>query len=86
MSRVPRQPRYVPPVIDPAQIRVLADRALAGDVVQPESIEELGAFLDELRRRGYELKRRTEGEQREAPWLFLIAPLSASVPAETDKG
>ncbi len=57
---------------DAQQIALMADRAIAGDVVQPASIPELCALLGELKGRGYGLKRRTEWEQRANPWLFLV--------------
>ena len=80
----PRHSAYSPPALTAAQIAHLADRALAGDVVSPGSIEGLGALLDELKRRGYTLKLRTEYEQQAAPWLFIVAPVETSpVPAET---
>jgi hypothetical protein len=77
----PRSSVTQPPACTAAQIAHLADRALAGDVVSPGSIEGLSALLDELRRRGFELKRRTEWEQSAAPWLFIVTPI---VSAETE--
>lgn len=59
---------------DARQIALMADRAIAGDVVQPASIPELCALLAALQERGYGLKRRTEWEQRANPWLLLVTP------------
>lgn len=83
MKRTARQtyiPQPQPPVLDAAQLDALADRAIVGDVVQSGSLMEFCALLAVLQARGYELKRRTEWEQRAAPWLFLV------VPAETPGG
>lgn len=82
MTRATKSGHYQPPAFTAAQIAHQADRALAGDVVTPPSIEGLCALLDELKRRGYTLKRRTEWEQDEAPWLFIVTPI---VPTETER-
>lgn len=68
----PRSGATQPPVIDQTQIRSMADRALAGDVVQTASVEEFCALIEELARRGHPLKRRTEWEQKAAPFTFLV--------------
>jgi hypothetical protein len=74
----PQKPRYMPPAIDPEQIPQLLEHALAGDVVQLGSLEELCAVLAEAQRRGYELKHRTEWEQRADPWLLILVPVQAT--------
>ncbi len=72
MKRPPKPATPHVPEIDARQITLMADRAIAGDVVQPASIPELCALLAALQARGYGLKRRTEWEQRANPWLFLV--------------
>jgi hypothetical protein len=80
VSKAIKPATYQPPAFTAAQIAHLADQALAGNVVTPPSIEGLSALLDELKRRGYALKRRTEWEKAAAPWLFIVVPI---VSAET---
>ncbi len=72
MKRPPKPLIPTMPAFDARQIALMAERAIAGDVVQPASIPELCALLSELKARGYGMKRRTEWEQRANPWLFLV--------------
>ena len=70
-----KRPTPRPTLIDPQQLSLMADQALAGGVVQPDSIPELCVLLEILRSRGYELKRHTVWEESAAPWLFIVVPL-----------
>ena len=62
---------YQPPAFTAASIADLAEHALAGDVVQCQSVEECAELVAELKRRGHPLKRRTEWEEKHVPWTFL---------------
>ncbi len=71
-------PTRITPRIDPAQIVGLADRVQQGDAVQTASIEEFSALLDELKRRGYCLRQRSETEKARAPFAFEVIRLGNS--------
>jgi hypothetical protein len=68
----PRPPVTYAAPLDMQRIASLADRALAGETVDTASVEECAALLRVLRERGYGLKRRTEQEQKAAPWRFVV--------------
>ena len=66
-----------PPIKRSTQdIGALADRVLAGDVVEAElSDGTLGRLMDELKRRGYGLAERSEVEKYMQPFLFRVKEL-----------
>ncbi len=68
----PTAPVCVTPPLDPVHVAVLADQVQRGDVVQTASIEEFGALLDELKRRGYVLHARSEAAKTRAPFTFEV--------------
>lgn len=78
MTRPPRKKHtaYVPPppepALSPAQLDAIAQRVLAGDVYQADSVPECAALLAVLRERGYILKHQTPKEIAAAPWLFVV--------------
>lgn len=63
-----------PAPLDAGQLAALAERVIAGDVVQPANLADCCALLAVLQGRGYELKRRTDWEQRAAPWRLIVVP------------
>ncbi len=71
-------PTCITPRIEPAQIAGLADRVQQGDAVQTASIEEFSALLDELKRRGYRLRQRSETEKQRTPFAFEVVRLGNS--------
>lgn len=60
------------PTFTAERITFLSDRVLAGDVVTCASVEECCAVVEELAQHGHPLKKRTEWEQKDAPWTFLV--------------